>query len=102
VEIWEGNARLVIDHPIRGKGVEFHQLSMGEKWRVALALGIERVGEGGLLVVEQEAWEGLDSFVRQDIHQFAVENRVYVLTAEATRDQKDGRDMSAKEFALEA
>ena len=102
VEIWEGNARLVTDHPIRGKGVEFHQLSMGEKWRVALALGIERVGEGGLLVVEQEAWEGLDSFVREEIHQFAVENRVYVLTAEATRDQKDGRDMSAKEFALEA
>lgn len=102
VEIWEGNARLVTDHPIRGKGVEFHQLSMGEKWRVALALGIERVGEGGLLVVEQEAWEGLDVFVRREIHEFAVNNRVFVLTAEATRDQNDSREMSAKCVEVEA
>ena len=102
VEIWDGQARLVTDHPVRGESVPYSELSEGERWRLALELGIGRVGEGGLLVVEQSAWEGLDTYVRSDIHSWAVERKCYVLTAEATRDPAEGRELKAKQFAMEA
>jgi energy-coupling factor transporter ATP-binding protein EcfA2 len=98
IESVDGEARLVVDHPVRGKGVPYHELSEGEKWRIAIDLGVEQVGEGGLLVIDQNAWESLDSFVRPQLHAHAKERGVYVLTAEATRDPSDGSEMIAKPF----
>lgn len=101
VDIQDGAARLVVDHPQRGEKTHYHELSMGERWCIAIGIGADRVGEGGLLVVEQDAWESLDAFVRPLIHQHAMERKVFVLTAEATRDPDDGTEMQAKPFEAE-
>jgi L-lactate utilization protein LutC len=55
---------------------------MGERWRIALEIVIAAVGEGGLLVIPQEAWEGLDPQNREAIAQQAKSARVVILTAE--------------------
>lgn len=78
-------ARLVVKHTTRGV-IPFEDLSAGERWRVAIDLAADQVGKGGLIVIEQEGWEGLDAYVRPELHQHALERDVYVVTAEATRD----------------
>lgn len=98
VESVDGVARLVTDHPVRGKSIPYHELSEGERWRIAIDLGADQVGEDGLLVIPQIAWESLDAFVRPEVHEHAKARKVYVLTAEATRDAADGRDMQIKPF----
>lgn len=99
VDIQDGVARLVVDHHPRGEKVLYHELSFGERWIIALDIGVSRVGEGGLLVIEQEAYEGLDAFNRDIVHAYAKENRVFLLTAEATRDQSDGTELQARPYA---
>lgn len=65
------------------RGPTFYaDLSMGERWRIALEIAIAAVGEGGLLVIPQEAWEGLDPQNREAIAQQAKAARVVILTAE--------------------
>lgn len=90
VESVDGKARLVCSHPKRGT-IPFDELSAGEKWRIAIDLASDLVGEDGLIVIEQDGWEGIDAFVRPEIHAHAVARKVYVLTAEATRNIADGR-----------
>lgn len=102
VEIWEGQPRLVVEHPVRGPHTPYGELSEGERWKLAIDLGVDRVGEGGLLVIPQDAWESVDAFNRQVIHDHAVERKVHILTAEATRDPAEGRELKAKQFAMEA
>jgi len=63
----------------------FGELSEGERWALALRIAAEQVGEHGLIVVPQEAWEGLDADNRTAIDTLARELRVVVLTAEAYR-----------------
>lgn len=89
VESLDGVARLVVDHPVRGKSKPFHELSEGEKWRIAIDIAADRVGEQGLIVLAQEAWEALDVAAREAIHQHARERSVFVLTGEATRDPSE-------------
>lgn len=62
----------------------YHDLSMGERWRIALDVAILAVGEGGLLVVPQEAWEGLDPDNRAAIAERVRAARVVILTAECS------------------
>jgi len=62
----------------------YHDLSMGERWRIALDVAIQAVGEGGLLVVPQEAWEGLDPDNRAAIAERVRAARVVILTAECS------------------
>lgn len=62
----------------------FAKLSAGERYSIALPIGIDQVGEGGVIVISQEAWEGLDPTNRATIHGLAREGKVTVLTAEAT------------------
>jgi len=57
---------------------------MGERWRIALEIAIAAVGEGGLLVIPQEAWEGLDPLNREAIAQQAKAALVVILTAECS------------------
>jgi hypothetical protein len=65
------------------RGPTFYaELSMGERWRIALEIAIAAVGEGGLLVIPQEAWEGLDPQNRDAIAKQAKAARVVILTAE--------------------
>lgn len=76
----------------------FHDLSEGERWKIAIDLGADNVGEDGLLVIPQDAWEGLDIDNRRLVHQHAIERSVYVLTAEATREDDASRELVASHF----
>ncbi|MBK8132630.1 MAG: AAA family ATPase [Gammaproteobacteria bacterium] len=69
------------------RGPTFYaELSMGERWRIALDVAVQAVGSGGLLVVPQEAWEGLDPSNRQAIADQVRAAKVVILTAECSDD----------------
>lgn len=85
------DGRLVIDTD-RGREL-YTQLSDGERWRFALDVTIDAVGEGGILAIRQEAWEGLDPYNRAAIATHARERSVWILTAEA-----DGGELRAEQF----
>lgn len=91
-------ARLVTDTG-RGTSIPYHDLSDGERGEIAVDIGAAQVGEGGLLVVAQPVWEGLDGANRKRIHEKAAKRRVYVLTAEATEDPEAPKEIVATPFA---
>lgn len=92
------SARLVADTE-RGKSIPYHDLSDGEKWTLAIDIGADQVGEGGLLVISQIGWEGIDGANRQTIHQRAVKRGVYILTAEAASDPSADRTIVPTAFS---
>lgn len=91
-------ARLVTDTG-RGQSIAYHDLSDGERGEIAVDIGAAQVGEGGLLVVAQPVWEGLDGANRLRIHEKASSRKVYVLTAEATEDPDAPKEIVATPFA---
>lgn len=86
------SARLVADTE-RGPSIPYHDLSDGEKWTIAIDVGADQVGEGGLLVISQIGWEGIDGANRQAIHHYAVQRGVYILTAEASSDPEAAHEI---------
>lgn len=68
----------------------FSDLSDGERWKIALDIAADQVGENGLLVIEQKAWEGLDFDNRIAVARHAVNRNVTILTAEASRGGASG------------
>lgn len=86
------SARLVTDTD-RGKSIPYHDLSDGERWRIAIDIGADQVGEGGLLVISQIGWEGIDGANRLAIHHHAVDRGVFILTAEASSDPQAKREI---------
>lgn len=62
----------------------FADLSTGERWRLALPLALRAIGRGGLLSVDQAAWEALDPPNRDHIAAEAKSAGVWLITAEAT------------------
>jgi hypothetical protein len=82
VKVIDGKTRLVTE---TSRGVTpFSELSAGERWRMALDIAIEAVGPRGLLVIRQEAWEGLDPINRQEIASHCRERGAVVITAAAS------------------
>jgi DNA repair exonuclease SbcCD ATPase subunit len=80
------SGRLVCD---TDRGVEaFSELSPGERWRIALEIAAEQVGQGGLVTVPQEAWESLDPINRAEVACIARQVGVVILTAEADEHQE--------------
>lgn len=77
------DGRLMVEHPERG-WVPFGELSHGERSKRAIAIGAASVGRGGLLVIRQEYFEGLDPVAAKELAQEALDQGVVVLTAEAT------------------
>jgi energy-coupling factor transporter ATP-binding protein EcfA2 len=77
--------RLKIEYPQRGL-IPFSELSHGEKWAVAIDFAGAAVGENGLLVIDQPAWEGLDNFNRDIAARAAEARKVHVFTAECSDD----------------
>jgi len=65
----------------------FSDLSHGERWRIALDVAIEAVGQRGVLVIPQGAWEGLDPDNRAAIADHVRGRGAVVLTAEATNGE---------------
>ena len=95
------SARLVTDHATRGPSVPYHELSEGEQWTLAIDIGADQVGEGGLLVISQVGWEGIDGAHKILIHNHAVQRGVYILTAKASEDPEATREIVAKSMADE-
>lgn len=78
--------RLVMD---TDRGAEFFSdLSDGERWKVALDVAIDAVGETGLLGIPQVAWEGLNNRVRDLINRHAKDRRATIVTAEVTEGKE--------------
>lgn len=85
---FDSEFRLVTAHPIR-KSCYFHDLSMGEKYALALDLVIEtarRTGKRTVAKINQEAWEALDGANRQMVLNKVHGTQVTVYTAEASRE----------------
>lgn len=82
----DGKSARLVTNTSRGESVPYHELSEGERWRLAIDIGADQVGAGGLLVISQVGWEGIDGANRIAIHQHAIERQVYILTAEAASD----------------
>lgn len=76
--------RLVLDTPKRGKTF-FHELSAGERARIAIDIGVDAMppGKPGVIIVSQEIWEGLDDLHRAAVKAHAECRGVGILTAEA-------------------
>jgi len=64
--------------------IPFAELSQGERWRRSIDISVNAVGEGGVLVVRQEALEGLDPKNRQAVAEHARKRRTVILSAEAS------------------
>lgn len=78
----------------RAGGLEpYSELSHGERWALALDMAAKGIGRGGLLTVEQEAWESLDPDNREFVAGLARERELLILTAEAA----DG-ELRAEEY----
>lgn len=79
--------RLCVHTEARGETL-FAELSMGERYAIALDLALLAVDPDAamdaLLVLRQEAWEGLDPSNRAKLDTIARERGVVILTAEAT------------------
>lgn len=78
--------RIVLDTD-RGE-TPFADLSPGERWPIAIEIASKRVGRGGLIVIPQEAWEGLDDENRRVVADTAKACEVVIYTAEAA-DSKE-------------
>jgi ABC-type multidrug transport system ATPase subunit len=78
--------RLVCD---TDRGAELlSDLSGGERWRLAVEIAAEQVGQGGLVTVPQEAWEGLDPQNRAEVAEIARRVGVVLLTAECSENSE--------------
>lgn len=79
-------ARLVTDNE-RGKSIPYHELSDGQKYRIAIDIAAERVGPGGLVTINQVGWEGIDEDNRAEIHEHGIERGIYILALQASRER---------------
>lgn len=78
--------RLVLDTH-RGKTF-YSDLSDGERWKIALDIAIDAVGDHGLVVLPQYAYEGLDPLARQLIAEHARSRKAVIVTAESSADEE--------------
>jgi hypothetical protein len=78
------HGRLVLDTH-RGT-TYFAELSHGERWKLAIDVALEQIGDRGIVVIPQEAWEGCDDFARAAIREHAKERGVVVMTAECSNE----------------
>lgn len=78
MEISDGRLYVTTD---RGREL-FSDLSPGPRWRMALEIAVKAVGHKGLLVICQEAYEGMDTANRMAVAAHAQSLGVVILTAE--------------------
>lgn len=91
------SSRLFTDTPERGKTL-YHELSDGQKYKIAIDIGADQVGDGGLLTVDQIGWEGIDADNRIAIHAHAIQRGVHIWVLEASREVGAPRQIVAKPF----
>ena len=76
------DGRLVTETDARGQ-TYYQDLSDGQRWKIALDIAIEAVGERGVLVIPQPAWEGLSPKNRNMIAEHVQGKQVTVITAQS-------------------
>lgn len=84
-QLFVRDGRLYTMHETRGETL-FHELSEGERWTLAFDIAAPIVGEQGIMILPQGAWESLDPENRQHVAGLAMQYKITVLTAEATSD----------------
>jgi len=77
------NGRIYVKHD-RGE-ILFSSLSYGEKWRVTLDMLVDTIGQSGIIVLDQEAWEGLDIYNRNAINKYVCQCGIVVITGESSK-----------------
>lgn len=85
--LYVDEGRLVINTK-RGKKTLYAELSMGERWKIVIDLAADIVGEGGVIVIPQDAWEGIDPINRKAIADHARARRVVIFTAECSESEE--------------
>ena len=68
----------------RSKSELYADLSHGERWKIAIDMATDQLDQDGVLVIPQEAWEGLNDEVRAEINAHAKQRGVVILTAEVS------------------
>ena len=81
VELTVMNGRLFYDTS-RGPTL-YHELSDGERWRIALDIAIDVAGANGLLSIPQKSWEALDPANQLSIHEHCKRRGAVIVTAAA-------------------
>ena len=61
----------------------YHELSDGERWRIALDIAIDVAGANGLLSIPQKSWEALDPANQLSIHEHCKLRGAVIVTAAA-------------------
>lgn len=89
------DARLVLTLP-DGSRKFYAELSDGERWKIALDLAIDALGDARVLAISQLAWEGLDIDARREIDEHARRRQTVIVTAEADHDVV--RELRAETF----
>lgn len=70
------------------RGLELvSELSDGERWKLAIKVAANGLGEGAILPVEQAAYEGLDPENRLLIRDLAREKKIVIVTALASDEE---------------
>lgn len=65
----------------------FSDLSEGERWTIGIDIAVASVGDGGLIVIPQIAWDGIPPKTRKEIADHARAKKVVCITAESTDDE---------------
>lgn len=84
----DSDFRLTVEHPKRGR-TYFSDLSAGEKWKLVIDIAIEacqRKNERCVMVIRQEAWEGLDGRNQNMIIQHVAKTVATLYVGEASKD----------------
>lgn len=66
----------------------FAELSFGEKWKAAISIVVGQVGPGAIIVVEQEAWEGISTANREELLAMSKSAGVWIVTAQWSDDPR--------------
>lgn len=84
------DGRLLVKHQGRAKGECFYdELSVGERWKIAIDLGVDRLeresvgADQRLLTIPQEGFDGLSPENRDLIHKHAQDRGVPIIVAQA-------------------
>lgn len=85
VESVDGEPRLVVDHPKRGKTL-FAQLSDGERVRHVIDAVVGQLPDGGpsLFTLPQRTWQDLPPKDRAEVHSYCRSKGIYTVTAQVT------------------
>lgn len=86
----KGNPRLIVPHEGRDRDIYFSDLSKGERLYLVTSIAINAVGPGGMFVIPQEYYEGLDEENRARIAEQLKGTGVVAVTAQCSGGELRG------------